>query len=189
MKTLIVLGAIAVIALSLGSWFMGSYNGLVSQETQVDNSWATVETQYQRRFDLIPGIVGATKGALAQEQAVFGRIADARAHYASAPVGSPERVAAANQMESALARLLVVIENYPVLQSNSTVRALMDELAGTENRVQIARERYNGEVRTFNVKVRSFPGNIVAGMFGFEVRPFFDSADGADKAPKVDLTL
>lgn len=190
MKILLgILGIIIGLTFVVGLWVMGSYNGLVRQSESVTTSWSQVETQYQRRFDLIPGLVNATKGVLRQEQAVFGAIAEARTKYAGSAAGSNERVAAAGQMESALARLLVIVENYPVLKSSENVRALMDELAGTENRVAVSRERYNEVVRTYNVMVKTFPRSILASLFGFEEKPFFGSKEGAENAVPVNLEL
>lgn len=179
------------IGLMVGSWFWSSYNTLVTVSAQTDTSWASVQTEYQRRFDLIPNLVAATKGTMAQEQAVFGAIADARTHYASAKQSSNTnaQVAATSQYESAIARLLVVMENYPVLQSNSTVQSLMAELTGTENRVQVSRDRYNQAVQTYNITLKSFPKNLIAGMFGFESRLPFSADEAAAKAPTVDLTV
>ncbi len=184
---LIAFGALALITLMFGGWVMGTYNGLVAQNQTVENAWSQVETQYQRRFDLVPNLVNATKGAMKQEQEVFGRIADARTRYASAPAGSNERVQATAQYESALARLLVVMENYPQLKSIESIRALTDELAGTENRVLISRDRYNEQVRDWNTSIKRFPRNVLAGMFGFKEREFFKADEGANKAPEVNL--
>ena len=190
MKTLgIVLAVIFIPILFLGVWVMGSYNSLVTQDQLVETAWSQVEMQYQRRFDLVPNLVSATKGVLKQEQEVFGAIAEARTRYAGAPAGSNERVQATGQYESALARLLVVMENYPVLRSIESVRALTDELSGTENRVLVARDRYNEQVRVWNTMIVRFPRNLIAGMFGFEARDFFSSDEGAEKAPKVNLDL
>lgn len=175
--------------LLLGFWFWGSYNGLVTQSTAVETSWATVQTQYQRRFDLVPNLVNATKGVLKQEQAVFGAIAEARTRYASAPANSNEQIQATNQYEGALARLLVVMENYPQLKSIESVQRLTDELAGTENRVAIARDRYNNVVGTYNVYIKKFPKNLVAGMFGFGPKEFYKSDEEAKSAPVVNLEL
>lgn len=187
MKALAWLGGLGIVVLIVGGWFMGSYNSMVTKSEAVDTTWAQVESQYQRRFDLIPNLVSATKGFLVQEQKVFGDIAEARTRYAGAPAGSNEKVQATSQYEGALARLLVVMENYPQLKSNETVRALTDELAGTENRVQIARDRYNEEVRGYNVMVKRFPRNLFAALFGFEQREFFQSDEAAAAAPKVEL--
>lgn len=187
--SLAILGIFAFVGLSIGGWILGSYNQLVTENQVVDTSWSKVETQYQRRFDLIPNLVNATKGFLAQEQKVFGDIAEARTRYTGAPAGSNDKVEATNQYESAIARLLVVMENYPVLKSNETIKALTDELAGTENRVAVERNRYNDEVQVWNVMIKVFPKNIIAGMFGFHERTRFESAKGADIVPEVNLLI
>lgn len=186
----VVLGLLGVMALFVffaGATVLGTYNSLAQSEVTVDTSWSNVETQYQRRYDLIGNLVNATKGFLKQEQKVFGDIAEARTRYAGAPSGSNAKVEAASQMDSALSRLLVVMEAYPELKSAETVKGLMDELTGTENRVAIARDRYNEQVSVFNKKVKTFPTNVLAGMFGFQEKAFYKSADGADKAPVVNL--
>lgn len=188
-KGLIVLGVVVLFAFIFGGTVVGSYNSMVRERTAVDTSWSQVETQYQRRFDLIPQLVGATKGTLAQEQKVFGDIAEARTRYAGAPSGSDARVEATGQMESALSRLLVVMENYPVLQSNQTVIALMDELSGTANRVNVAQQRYNETVQVYNTHIHSFPANLVAGFGNFQDKKLFESVNGAETAPPVDLEV
>lgn len=190
--THIILGFLVILALavlSIGMWALGTYNGFISNQQIVETSWAQVESQYQRRFDLIPGLVEATKSILKQEQKVFGDIAEARSHYAGTSSGTEERVEATNQMESALSRLMVIIENYPQLNSDKTVQALMDELAGTENRINIARERYNDSVKEWNTRVKSFPGSIIASIFDFESKDFFKSETDANKSVKVNLDL
>lgn len=179
---LIVLAVIGVIALSL----MGTYNSLVTKSQNIDGQWAQVETQYQRRFDLIPNLVNSVKGIFTQEQEVFGQIAEARTRYSGAKTVD-EKAAAATQVESALGRLLVVVENYPQLQSNRAVQGLMDELAGTENRISVERKRFNDEVRSYNTMVKRFPTNLIAGMFGFTARAYFEAAEQAGQAPKVEL--
>jgi len=180
---------VVAIAMLIGMYALGTYNNLVIGQETISTSWAQVETQYQRRFDLIPGLVSSTKSILKQEQAVFGAIAEARTHYANPSASTDEKVAATNQMESALSRLLVVIENYPQLKSDQTVRGLMDELAGTENRIQISRERYNEAVKTWNVQVKTFPRSIIANVFGFSAKTFFDSEENANKAVPVILDI
>lgn len=181
--TIVLLVIVAVIAIFVFSIF-GSYNTLVSLDEDVNTQWANVESKLQRRYDLIPNLVESVKGAMKQEQEVFTAIADARAKLAGA--GSvPERVEASNELEGALSRLLVVVENYPELKSNQNVTGLMDELAGTENRISTERDRYNEVVREYNATIRSFPKNIMAGMFGFEQRPYFEATDGAEVAPEV----
>jgi len=184
-KPFLTLGVVVVV---LGMWLMGTYNGLVRLGQQVDNQWAQVETQYQRRFDLVPNLVESTKGFLAQEQEVFSNIAQARQGYAGAQ-NNNEKVKAANQMESALSRLLVIVENYPELKSNQTVQDLMVELAGTENRVSVERKRYNDTVKGYNVKVKTFPTMIAANMFGYTEKPYFEAVEAAETAPAVNLNL
>ena len=185
----IILGIFVFIALIGSFTVLGTYNGLARGEVTIEEAWSKVETQYQRRYDLIGNLVNATKGFLKQEQAVFGAIAEARTKYAGAPSGSSEKVQAASQMESALARLMVIVENYPQLRSADTVTALMDELTGTENRVAIERNRYNEEVAIFNRTLKTFPKNLIAGAFGFESKPFFKADEGKADAPAVDLTI
>lgn len=178
----IILGLVVVAGLYVASF----YNGFVRSNEGVDAQWAQVEGQYQRRFDLIPNLVNSVKGVMEQEQEVFGAIADARTRYAGA-VTPNEKVEAAGQVESALARLLVIMENYPQLRSVETVQGLMAELAGTENRIAVERGRYNEMVRDFNVSVKTFPGSLAARLFGFDVRTMFQAAEGAAQAPTVEL--
>jgi LemA protein len=143
-----------------------------------------VETQYQRRFDLIPNLVESAKGVMKQEQAVFDAIAQARTQYSGATTPDQQAVAA-GQVESALGRLLVITENYPQLKSSDTVQSLMTQLEGTENRVSVERMRYNQNVQDYNLKVMRFPSSIVASMFGFGQRQYFNDAAGSDQAPQV----
>ena len=186
-STKIIIAILGVVAL-LAMWLVGSFNGFVSKEESVKTAWSQVETQYQRRLDLIPNLVESVKGVMTQEQEVFGKIAEARTRYTSGKT-TEDKVAAANQMESALARLLVIVENYPQLRSVETVQSLMAQLEGSENRITVARERYNESVEGFNVMVRRFPGNILAAIFSFEGKTRFEAAAGAENAPKVDLKL
>ncbi len=174
--------AIVLMGLSL----VGTYNSLVSQSQSVDSQWAQVETQYQRRFDLIPNLVGATKGIFEQEKEVFGKLAEARQGYSGAQTVS-EKAQAAGQVESALSRLLVMVENYPELKSNESVLSLMDELAGTENRVVVERKRYNDEVRVYNTQVKRFPTNLMAPIFGFDEKMYFEALEAAATAPAVNF--
>lgn len=175
--------------LGLVNWGITTYNYLIAVDQEVKTSWSNVETQYQRRFDLIPGLVEATKGFLKQEQKVFGDIAEARTHYAGTNANTEDRIDATNQLDSALARLMVIIENYPQLNSNETVRGLMDELAGTENRINVARDRYNSTAKKWNSVIKSFPSLIIANIFNYKEADFFKSEEGANKAVKVDLGL
>ena len=179
---LIPLGIIAAIFIFLA----GYYNKFVTLNQQIDGQWAQVEVQYQRRFDLIPNLVNSVKGVLTQEQKVFGDIAEARTRYSGAG-STNEKAQAASQLEGAVGRLLVVIENYPQLRSNETVQSLMDELAGTENRIAVERRRFNELVQGYNTQISVFPGRLMAGIFGFSKRDFFQAAQGAEKAPAVNL--
>lgn len=165
---------------------MGSYNGLVALNESADGQWAQVESQYQRRFDLIPNLVGSVQGSMQQEKDVFGMIAEARTKYSGARTVD-EKVAAAGQVDSALARLLVVMENYPELKSNQNVQTLMSQLEGTENRISVERMRFNEMIKDYNQRIKTFPTVMIAGMFGFKERTYFAAENGAEKAPKVDL--
>lgn len=182
-KALLIFGGAVLL---LGFMLVGFYNQLVGQGQNVDNQWAQVETQYQRRFDLIPNLVSAVEGSMKQEQAVFGQIAEARTRYSGAQT-TDEKAAAAGELESAVGRLLVVMENYPEIKSNENVTKLMDELAGTENRISVERRRYNDLVRDFNVTVKKFPANLVASFFGYRERAYFEAAEAAQTAPVVEI--
>lgn len=168
---------------------MSSYNGLVNLSENVKTAQADVEVQYQRRFDLIPNLVKGVEASLQQERAVFTALAEARTRYAGAPSGSPEKIEALNQMESSLARLLVIVENYPNLRSTEVVLTFQDQLEGTENRISVARSSFNSYVNEYNKKVNRFPSNIVAGMFGFDERARFEAAEQAATAPKVEFDV
>lgn len=182
-KTWWIVIAVVVLVLLYG-W--SAYNGFVGKNEAVDGQWAQVETAYQRRFDLIPNLVESVKGIMAQEQEVFGALAEARTRYAGAGTVD-EKAAAATQVESALGRLLVIMENYPQLRSVESVNSLMAELAGTENRVSVERRRFNDAVRELNVAVKRFPGNVVASIFGFGERSYFEAVGGAEEAPQVEF--
>jgi LemA protein len=163
-----------------------SYNRFVGQEEAIKTQWAQVENQLQRRNDLIPNLVETTKGIAQQEKDVFGQIADSRARLAGARTPD-ETIQAANQQSAALARLLVVVENYPQLRSSETFNRLMDELSGTENRIAVERMRYNERVQEYNTSRRQFPANITAGLFGFKEYPLFNAPTAAEQVPKVNF--
>ncbi len=182
-KTWIILGVVVVV---VAAWLVSTYNGLVGKNEAVDNQWAQVETQYQRRLDLIPNLVESVKGVMKQEQTVFDTLAEARTKYSGAQTVD-EKAAAAGQVETALGRLLAVVENYPQLKSAENVQTLMAQLEGTENRVSVERKRYNDNVRDMNVAIKSFPTNLLASMFGFGERTYFESAAGAENAPQVEF--
>ncbi len=182
-KSLIVLIVIlAIIVL----WGFSGYNSLVTLNENADAQWAKVETQYQRRFDLIPNLVSSVQAVLNKEQEVFGALSDARARYSGASTPD-ERASAASQVESALSRLLVIVENYPVLQSSENVRDLMAQLEGTENRVSVERTRFNDVVRDYNTAIKRFPKNILASIMGFDERAYFEAVSGAEVAPTVNF--
>ncbi len=162
----------------------GMYNSLVSLDEGVKEAWSQVETQLQRRYDLIPNYVETVKGYAAQEKEVFIKVTEARSKVGQAQ-SIPDKIEANNELTSALSRLLVVVEQYPQLKSNENFIRLQDELAGTENRIAVARRRYNEVVKTYNVAVRSFPQNLVAKMFSFQKAAFFEAPEAAKEVPKV----
>ncbi|HEV8128478.1 MAG TPA: LemA family protein [Candidatus Eisenbacteria bacterium] len=181
---------IALAILILGAIFVAmyvraTYNDLVGMQEQAKTAWAQVENQLQRRNDLIPNYVETVKGYAKQETTIFTAIADARARMAGARGNPAETIQANNQLESALARLLVVVENYPVLKSSENFQRLQDELAGTENRIATERMRYNEVVRDYNVRIRRFPANLVAGAFNFAAMPLFEAPEAAKQVPQV----
>ena len=182
----IAVGVIALIIIIVGVSIWTNYNSLVTKSQAIEGQWAQVETQYQRRYDLIPNLVNSVKGIMAQEQAVFNEIAEARTRYAGA-VTTDEKATAGSEVESALARLLVIMENYPELRSTETVIQLMDELAGTENRISVERRRYNDLVRDYNTTIKKFPTNLLASAFNFDVREYFESVPVADQPPVVEF--
>jgi LemA protein len=183
-KTLLIVGVIVVL---VGGFVWMTYNKLVRANETIDNQWAQVETQYQRRFDLIPNLVESVKGMMAQEQKIFGDLAEARTRYAGAG-NVNDKAAAATQVEGALGRLLVVMENYPQLKSSENVTTLMTQLEGTENRISVERKRFNDAVKEFNVAIKTFPSNMIAGWLGYGERNYFEAAAGSDTAPAVNLT-
>lgn len=179
---LLVVGLIVVVIAVFGS----SYNNFVQLEEDVNQSYAQLESQLQRRLDLIPNLVETVKGFADQEQEVIDSVTEARSSMANA--GSVEEQAEADaELSGALSRLLVVVENYPEIRSSENFQQLSDELAGTENRIAVARQDYNGSVTEFNREVRSFPGNMVAGIFGFDEKEYFEADAGAEDAPDVDF--
>jgi LemA protein len=181
----IALGVVALLALALASSFVSRRNEMVAQREAIKNAWAQVDTVLQRRADLIPNLVETVKGYAAQERTVFENIAQARAAMAGARMPA-ERIAANDQLTSALSRLLVVVENYPQLKSNENFLRLQDELAGTENRIAVERRKYNEVVQAYNTNIQLFPNNIVAALSGFQREDaYFRATDTARTAPVV----
>jgi LemA protein len=176
--------AVLLVATSLSSGC--SYNRFTSLEESIKGSWGEVQNQLQRRNDLIPNLVETVKGVAAQEQQVFGQIAESRAKLAGAKTPQ-ETITAANEQSSALARLLVVVENYPQLRSNEQFARLMDELSGTENRLTVARGRYNERIQEYNTLRRQFPSNVTGKIFGFQEYPYFEAPKEAQAVPKVNF--
>jgi len=179
----VLIGVLIVAALIvLYTWT--TYNKFIKTNEAVNGQWAQVETQYQRRLDLIPNLVNSVKGIMSQEQKIFGDLAEARTRYGNAQ-SVEEKVNAANEVESALGRLLVVLENYPQLKSAENVQTLMVQLEGTENRISVERGRYNDGVRDFNVMTKKFPSSLIASLFGFQERSYFQASQGAENTPEV----
>ncbi len=183
---LITVAVIAVLLISVGGCVVGNYNRLVTSKESVDQRWAQVDNQLKRRNDLIGSLVETVKGTAIQEQEVFGTIANARAQMAGARTPA-EGIEAGRAMDSALSRLLVVIENYPQLRSNEAFMQLMDELSGTENRLATERMRYNQEVQAYNVLVKRFPMNVFAGMFGYSAAAYYEIPEAEREKPSVDF--
>lgn len=186
-KSAIVTGAVLFFIFFMGGWLAGNYNSLVAANEDVDNSWSKVETQYQRRFDLIGNVVESVKGSQLQEQKVFGDIANARKQYQSA-TSTDEKAQAASNIETNVALIPRLQEAYPELKSNQNVQMLMKELAGTEGQVATTRDKFNDTVTNYNKNVQRFPKNVFASLFGFKERAQFKAAQGADKAPQVKFT-
>ena len=181
---LIIVGILILIVVIPFSYLKGTYNTLVTMDEGVKAAWAQVENQLQRRYDLIPNYVETVKGYAAHEKEVFVKVTEARSRVAGAKsIG--DKIQANNQLSSALSRLLVVVERYPDLKANTNFIRLQDELAGTENRIAVERRRFNESVRVFNTKIRTFPTNMIAGLFGFEKATFFEVPKERQEAPKV----
>ncbi len=184
-KRQIVFAAAVGLGLLLVVWLVGGYNSLIGSRNNVDRSWSRVETQYQRRYDLIGNLVATVEGAQVQEREVFGQIADARSRYSGAR--SPEdQASAASSLEGSLGRLLVITENYPQLRSNDTVLSLQKDLRDTESLIADERNQYNDAVNRYNTSIQRFPRNLLAGLFGFESRTLFKTqTERANVAPTV----
>ena len=192
----VILGVVAVIVLGFVLWGTSVYNSLVTLDEGVRTAWGQVETQYQRRADLIPNLVSTVKGFAAQEKEVLMGVTEARARVGQITVTkevleNPQAFArfqaAQDQLSSAPSRLLAVSEKYPQLRSNENFLALQDQLEGTENRISVARQRFNMALQGYNTRIRRFPASIVAGMTGFEQKEYFKAAEGADTVPEVEF--
>ncbi len=186
-KGALVLLVIGVIIAILVISAVGSYNSLVAKSESVNTALSQIDNQLQRRNDLIPNLVETVKGYAAHEEEIFTNIAEARAKLAGA-VSVEETASASNELSNALSRLLAIAENYPELKADASFRQLADELAGTENRIAVARMQYNEVARDYNTTIRRFPTVIIASLFNFEKVEYFEAAEGAREVPKVDFT-
>lgn len=191
-KSTIIIIAVAVLAVV---WGITGYNGLVGMDEGVQTKWADVETQYQRRADLIPNLVNTVKGYAAHEKETLAAVVQARSEATSVKIDPTNMTAeqmaqyqqAQNGVSSALGKLLVVVEKYPDLKANQNFLELQAQLEGTENRITVARRNFNEAAKEYNTAIRRFPKNILAGMFGFEKKAYFEAEQGAEKAPQVEF--
>ena len=192
MKKVTIIAIVAVVAI-IAIWAISGYNNLVGMDENVSNQWANVETQYQRRADLIPNLVNTVKGYAAHEKETLEGVIAARSQATQIKVDptdlTPEKLAeyqkAQGQLATALGKLLAITENYPDLKANQNFLELQAQLEGTENRINVARKNFNDAAKTYNTTIRRFPKNILAGMFGFDKRAYFEAAEGAEQAPQV----
>ena len=178
------IGIVAAVILLIIFWYIGTYNSLIRLNEGVNNKWAQVETQYQRRVDLIPNLVSTVRGAAGFEKSTLEEITQLRSQWQTAPDVNA-KVNTANQIESALSKLIVIAENYPQLTATKNFQALQDELANTENKVAVERARYNDAVRDFNARIKTFPSSIVARNLGYADRNYFNAKPGAENVPEV----
>ena len=189
--TLVIVGVLVIILL----WGMGGYNKMVSQEEGVTSAWSQVEHVYQRRADLIPNLVATVKGYAAHEQETLEGVVNARAKATQTTIDptnmTPEAMAkfqaAQGDLSTALGKLMVVVQRYPDLKAIQNFLELQDQLEGTENRITVERQKFNDAAKSFNTLIRKFPKNIIAGMFGFERKEYFEAKEGAEEAPKVEF--
>jgi LemA protein len=190
---IVIVGFLALVVFGIVSWGTKVYNGMVTMQESVTSQWGNVETAYQRRSDLIPNFVNTVKGAANFEQTTLTQVIEARAKATSVSI-DPTKMTAENmqqfqqaqgQLSSALSRLMVVVEQYPELKATQNFRDLQVELEGTENRIAVERRKFNDIARVYNTFIRKFPQNFLAGMFGFQAKPYFEATEGAEKAPEV----
>lgn len=192
---LITLAVIVIVAIMIFAWGSRVYNGMVTMQEAVTSQWGNVETQYQRRADLIPNFVNTVKGAANFEQSTLTQVIEARAKATSVKIDptnmTPEALqqfqSAQGELSNALGRLMVVVEKYPELRATQNFRDLQVELEGTENRISVERRKFNEVAQSYNIYIRRFPQNFLAGMFGFQSKPYFEAMEGAEKAPEVNF--
>lgn len=194
-KGLVILIAAAAVVLGIFFWFQGNYNNMVKMDEGVQAAWSQVENVYQRRADLIPNLVATVKGYASHEQQTLEGVISARSKATQITVNpedlTSEQLAkyqkAQGELGSALGKLLAITENYPDLKANTNFLELQAQLEGTENRIAVERKKFNDAARVYNTTIRQFPKNIVAAMFGFEKKPYFEAQEGAEQAPKVEF--
>lgn len=194
-KSYIALIVIAVIAIGIFAWFKGTYNGMVRMQEGVSAQWSNVENQYQRRLDLIPNLVSTVKGYAEHEKTTLDAVINARAKATQTQINLENLDEAAmrkinavqGELSTALSRLMAISENYPNLKANENFRDLQAQLEGTENRIAVERRKFNDTARSYNTYIRQFPKNLLAGMFGFTPKPYFEAQSGAENAPKVEF--
>lgn len=176
--------AVVIILIVIGAWVAGTYNALVAANTGIDGAWGEVEVQYQRRVDLIPNLINVMQVHMKYEAALLQNVTALRTQWAQAKTVD-EKVGVATALDAGLGRLIAVAENYPELTASQSFIGLKDELAGTENRIAVARGRYNAIITSYNTMTLQFPSNVIAGMFGFKARPFYQAAAGAGEVVRV----
>ena len=194
-KGLVILIAVAAVVLGIFFWFQGNYNKMVKMDEGVQAAWSQVENVYQRRADLIPNLVATVKGYASHEQQTLEGVISARSKATQITVNPEDLTSeqmekfqkAQGELGSALGKLLAITENYPDLKANTNFLELQAQLEGTENRIAVERKKFNDAARVYNTTIRQFPKNIVAGMFGFEKKPYFEAAESAQEAPKVEF--
>jgi LemA protein len=194
-KSWIIIGVIVILAIILYGWFKGTYNQMVTLSESVDKQWSDVENVYQRRADLIPNLVATVKGYATHEKETLEGVINARAKATQTTIDAgnltPETMAAFQQaqdgLSSALSKLMVVVERYPDLKANQNFLELQSQLEGTENRITVERRKFNEAARIYNPYIKLFPKNILANMFGFDPKPYFEAQEGAETAPKVEF--
>lgn len=194
-KGYIILAVLAIVVVGIYFWFQGSYNNMVKMNEGVSAQWSNVENQYQRRLDLIPNLVNTVKGYAAHEENTFTQVVEARAKATQMQINFDQLDEAAlkklnnvqGELSSALSRLMAISEQYPDLKANQNFLELQAQLEGTENRIAVERRKFNEDVKSYNSYIKLFPKNIIAGMFGFSAKPYFEANAGAENAPKVEF--
>ena len=194
-KGVIILIVVAVVVLGIFMWVKSTYNGLVTKQESVESAWSQVENVYQRRADLVPNLVATVKGYAAHEKETLEGVVNARSKATQMSI-DPTKLdeeslkkfqSAQGELGNAIGRLLMITDNYPDLKANENFKELQAQLEGTENRITVERQKFNESAKEYNTQIRHFPANIIAGMFGFDRKPYFEAKEGAEEAPKVEF--